>query len=382
LLRPVDPAAMIDVIIRKGVPMPTLDRRTRAPAAAAPGLQALEARSYLSFTSVAGFTIGHDAQSPTALTTVIALAADRPGNFFAAGMFRGIADLDPARNRSRTFDAADGHTYVAKYTASGKLAWAQQLPDSAVVRDVTTDRAGNLYVVGQLTGTTDFNFDQARRFNLSPRDGSWDAFVARYDSTGGLVWAARYGTGDIEDAAAIAVDGLGYVHVAGTTSDGSPGTNPFLATYSARGKSVRADTFGDTFDTTLVDLAAAPAGDVYLAGVNYRATTFSAGGVSRAVSDNTAYLLKVDPRGRLAWIDGFDPFHDDTASLAADDAGVYLAGYDSGADLNPARSKTYTLDNGGGYLAKSSSRSRGRSATTSPPRPTTSPSTPRPATSS
>lgn len=205
-------------------------------------LDSLEPRCHLSLTTTAGFTIGRDSSEVTSL------AADRAGNVYAAGTFQGVADFNPARNRSTTLDAADGAAFLARYSSAGRLAWVQRVPDTASVNALTTDRAGNLYVVGQLFDTTDFNLGPARHYKLTPR-GTYDGFVAKYDPAGGLLWVSTYGSGnDFDSTTAIAIDGLGYVHATGATSDGSPGSNVFLATYSARGKFLRDAVFGDTFN--------------------------------------------------------------------------------------------------------------------------------------
>lgn len=89
--------------------------------------------------------------------------------------------------------------------------------------------------------------------------------------------------------------------------------------------------------------------------MNSNAAVFHAAGSALPVPDNTAFLLKLTPRGKLAWIDTFDPFSQDAAAIVADASGVYVAGYSDGADLNPARAKTCILPEWSGYLAKYSS---------------------------
>jgi hypothetical protein len=286
------------------------------------------------------------------------LAADRAGNVFALGSFQGVADFNPARNRSTVLEAATGGSeFLARYSAAGTLAWAVRIPETASARALATDASGNLYVVGRYAESTDFNFAPARRFTLENTGGTFDVFVAKYASDGGLVWANRVEgiPNQDEDATGVAVDGLGYVHVSGMTHALS-GASSFVATFTARGRTLRGRWFGnrELGGTSNVGLAADPDGSVYLAGTNGYDVEFKVGPNTCALPANSIYLLKLNARGRLGWIDTFDGLRLDFASLAADRSGVYVAGWDmGGSDLNPAAARVYELPgSGNAFLAR------------------------------
>jgi hypothetical protein len=77
---------------------------------------------------------------------------------------------------------------------------------------VATDAAGNAYVVG---GTCSTDFPVQGPVLLAT--GGCDAFVAKFDPAGGLVYSTYLGGTSYDEAAAIAVDASGQAYVTGLT---------------------------------------------------------------------------------------------------------------------------------------------------------------------
>ncbi|MDA1016933.1 MAG: SBBP repeat-containing protein [Planctomycetota bacterium] len=93
---------------------------------------------------------------------------------------------------------------------------------------VVADADGNVYVVGDFEGTVDFDPGPSA-VNLISAGGS-DAFVAKYDDVGALIWARRLGGGGNDSGLAIALDDNGNVYTTGSfagTADFDPGANAF-----------------------------------------------------------------------------------------------------------------------------------------------------------
>jgi hypothetical protein len=108
--------------------------------------------------------------------------------------------------------------FVAKYSAAtGAHMWSRRL--GGLGNDygygVATDSASNVYVSGAIGGLGSFGGVSL------PVLGSSDAFVAKYGSTGALVWARTLGGLDAETGRAVAISGsnpvtVGYFYGAGT----------------------------------------------------------------------------------------------------------------------------------------------------------------------
>lgn len=86
--------------------------------------------------------------------------------------------------------------------------------DAAI--DVAVDATGNAIIVGQ-TESEDFPTKNALRSSF---EGSQEAFVAKFDPDGDLVFSTFLGGDEADSAAAVAVDSSGAIYVAGLT--GSP----------------------------------------------------------------------------------------------------------------------------------------------------------------
>ena len=82
---------------------------------------------------------------------------------------------------------------VAKVSSTGSLLWAKNIGGSSeeTAYDVTYDSAGNIYLTG-FTNSSDGDFTSIH--------GSQDAYLAKLDGSGNLLWAKTYGGTDDENA--------------------------------------------------------------------------------------------------------------------------------------------------------------------------------------
>ncbi len=109
-----------------------------------------------------------------------------------------------------------GDAFVARLNgANGTLLYSTYLggllEDKAT--DLKVDRfSGNIYVVGS-TKSNDLFASPMLTYK-----GGWDAFVARFDTIGGLTWSTYLGGAGTDNGKAVALDKLGYVYVTGDTS--------------------------------------------------------------------------------------------------------------------------------------------------------------------
>ncbi len=180
-----------------------------------------------------------------------------------------------------------------------------------IARAVTTDTAGNVYVLGKSFGVVNYDF-----------------VTIKYDSAGNQVWLARYDdpSHNLDDPAAIAVDNSGNVYVTGTRS--GAGVNPQQYTtvkYSPDGNQLWVSyyTSGKTINNPRA-IAVDASGNVYVTGVSYTSTT----------SYDYA-TVKYNSSGNELWVaryTGLNSTSSDTAeAVAVDSSGnVYVTG-NSGA---------------------------------------------------
>jgi hypothetical protein len=157
------------------------------------------------------------------------VAVDAVGNIYLHGIF--ISSLTIGNSN---LVASDGlqHLFIAKFSNSGNLTWVQQpqsLGYSSSDGGVVIDSAGNVYVSGMYQ--TNLNFGGG--INLT-NSGSYNAFLAKYNSSGAIQWAQMAGgTNDGEDAdfyVDLALDGQTNVYAAGDLN-----SDAIVAKYSPTG---------------------------------------------------------------------------------------------------------------------------------------------------
>jgi len=147
---------------------------------------------------------------------------------------------------------------------------------------VTTDPSGDVYVGGTtraaLPGQTSAGKD--------------DAFLAKYDLSGNVVWFRQFGTSGEDGILAEATDAAGYIYAAGFAGGQTSiaGTAGLLAKYDSAGNQLWMRQFGaPDFSTHAFSVAADAAGDLYLIGSSANIFGFE------------SFLAKFSASGQQQW---------------------------------------------------------------------------------
>jgi hypothetical protein len=179
-----------------------------------------------------------DGGSSTFVSTA-RLAVDAAGNSYVTGHFSGTAVIG-----TTTLVSAGNHDlFVAKVDASGNLLWARRAGGAENVygRSIALDPAGNIYVTGSFAGSATFDST-----SISTTGGG-AVFLAKYDSSGTLIWV-RSGAGGEQyrdESWAVTSDANGNAYITGyfigTANFGnlpaisSPSFGVFVVAYDANG---------------------------------------------------------------------------------------------------------------------------------------------------
>ena len=132
------------------------------------------------------------------------LALDSQGNVYLTGITNGVLTADS----SNPF--ADGDIFVAKFSTDGAQLWNQSIaaPGRNFGRGLALDSSGNVYITGETIGALPGQTSA----------GSTDAFLAKYDNSGTAQWLKQFGTPQLDEGQAIAVDRLNRIYVTGETA--------------------------------------------------------------------------------------------------------------------------------------------------------------------
>lgn len=220
--------------------------------------------------------------------------------------------------------AAVGFSFFGIHKAAAQsMDWAQLFGTPFVdhASDATTDRDGNVYVVG----ATDGKFDGQTRAG-----GSRDAYLRKFDGSGKEVWTRQFGSIGDDWARAVAVDGEGNILVAGEAAEDIPGqmrvsgfAGAYVRKFGTEGNELWMRHFGVRPFSQANGVAVDRAGNVFLAGQIAGALPGQAG-----LGSSDAFLRAYDKNGRELWTRQFGTEGIDTASAVAvdGDGKVYVVG--------------------------------------------------------
>jgi hypothetical protein len=269
------------------------------------------------------------------------IAVDSSGNVYVAGTSEATWGSSPKRLYTASFDA-----FAAKLDSSGILLWNTFLGGSGydVGNAISVDSSGKIYVAGY----SDVSWGSPRRAHAS---GS-DAFAAKLNSSGGLLWNTFLGGSGADLGNSIAVDSSGNVYVAGWSyaSWGSPVRD--YAQYKDAFAAKLNSSGGLTWNTFLggsgidegISIAVDGSENVYVAGMSGQ--TWGSP-VRNYTSDLDAFIAKLDSSGSLTWNTFLGGNGGDFGScIAVDGSGnLYVAGYSTASwGSNPQRAYTSSWD--------------------------------------
>ncbi len=289
-----------------------------------------------------------------------AIATDANQNLLIAGVFAYDLDVDPGPISSMRSATSNGYDiFLVKLDAAGALQFGLHAGSPQGGNDygevTATDAAGNVYLAGVFSETLDFDPGPGETL-LTATGGPnsrTDSFVAKYSSSGQLIWARSWGSTEGDTVSGLTVDVSGNVYVSGgfygtTDFDPGPGTalrtpapyfrEQFLLRLNGGGEFIAVNTLGAGENSTLISDSQ---GNVYLSGTFYGEVDFDLGpGVATRWSfGNDVFVAKYSASGALAYttvIGG--AAYEEADGLTVDAQGnVYVAGnYQAGVtDLDP-----------------------------------------------
>ncbi len=278
------------------------------------------------------------------------------GQVYSTGFFTNTADLNPGAGTFSLAAAGNGKNrspdaFVQRLDASGNFVTAWQMGGASndTGHSLQVDNDG-VYVLGEFFGTADFQPGSGVSNRTS--SGSTDAFLARYSTTGGFIYAQTMGgsaSGEGQNWN-LALNG-GSLVVTGefwNSIDLDPGASSYLvtsgdsytdavvATYNKLAGSFEwADTWGQlgTHEGASPRAAVNPTtGNIYVGGTFYNTIDFTpaiAGDELTSAGDRDSLLIKYAPTGEFltAWRFGGPGW--DSAARPAGVVGdtVYVAGW-------------------------------------------------------
>ncbi len=216
-----------------------------------------------------------------------------------------------------------------------KLASAFGDPGEQIGQAIAFDKSGNMLIAGSFSGSINFGG--------TTLTGTDDVFIAKFNPTGGLLWAKSFGDGNLQAPSGIGVDANGNVYLTGNfkgsinfgggglNAGGSLFIDMFLAKFTSDGTHVWSQAFGGVPVDSVQNvqgLAVGATGDVVITGFFQGGVNFG-GAVVTSAGDYDVFVAKFNTGGTHQWSRRFGDAAGDQRARAVtlDPAGnVYLAG--------------------------------------------------------
>lgn len=141
------------------------------------------------------------------------VAVDNAGNSYITGVFSGTATFGTHTLTS----VGSGDGFVVKYDPNGNVLWARRFGgiDYDEGRGVAVNRVnGDVYVTGRFQGTSTWT-SPASTVTLNASSITFDAFVAKYNTNGDVLWVTNFASYYYTGGYDVAVDNAGNVYATG-----------------------------------------------------------------------------------------------------------------------------------------------------------------------
>ncbi len=246
---------------------------------------------------------------------IYSCSTDMDGNVAVAGNANSVSGIATFGAHMYTLVASVGAAFVARFDQSGDLDWATYYAgdNSTVAYGCATDDTFSIYVVGVTSSSTGIATTGAFQTSLG---GVSDAFIAKFDSAGLLLWGTYYGGAAADDGQSVSINNAGDVYVCGAThstsgiatsgahSDHLSGANDvYVAKFTGSGERIWASYYGGNSYEEARSITVGNSGGVYLCGA-----TQSSAGLSTSGAFHTSYsggkdgfLAKFSEGGHLVW---------------------------------------------------------------------------------
>lgn len=304
------------------------------------------------------------------------MATDDSGNVYITGWTESDSGIATKGAYKTSGDSINGDAFLAKFSPSGKLLWATYYGGNYqdISLSVATDIFGNVYITGWTLSTSGIATSGAYQTSL---DDTVDAFLAKFSSSGSLLWGTYFGGNRDDYGYGVASDISGNVYLSGATSStsgiatsgayqtiyGGGLYDAFLAKFSSSGSLLWGTYYGGNKEDGVYNLATDTSSNVIITGLTYSTSGIATSGAYQTEGDSVngkTFLAKFSPTGKIIWSTYYGGNEYSLGYAVATDmsSNIYIIGETnstSGIATTDAYQAFGDTINNEGYLAKFSS---------------------------
>ncbi len=292
----------------------------------------------------------------------VGLFKESNGNVIMAGSYAsGINDIDPGSNTVPLPPANNFGFYLIKYNDLGSYLGHMSVSGTANVlaQDAARDASGNYIIVGEFTGTTDFD-PSANTFTVNSGTSQGKAFIAKYDANFNFLSVYTFTSTNYSAFQSVKVDAAGKIYVGGyfwgtqdfdvgigvaNETSTTTGSNVFLIYDSSMNLLNRFVNFGRFKTLCEVDNS----GNIYLAGLFNANSDFDPSPSTYTltpIGGSDVFIAKYNSSMVLQWAGQIGNINSENLKqLKLDGNGnpILLGEFSGTVDFDMNTSSTYTL---------------------------------------
>jgi len=294
-----------------------------------------------------------------------AITTDSIGNVYVSGYFEETGDFNPGPEEFILEAQGNGDIFIVKLDSNGEFVWAKTVggTDYEEPTSIGVDELGNVFVLGYLYGTVDF--DPSDNEFIKSSQGAADVFLLKLNSFGEFLDVYTYGGTGQDLALEMFVKSSTEIFLSGYfdgTADLDPRTfNDYIitATDETIGYTMQLDETGaivnivntEGGNVAIYAVEADLQNNIYIAGVfdgvvNFDPQSDNLENTLSSTTDYNGFVLKVSPTGNVEWVRQLSSESSNRIfDIAIGSNGtVNVSGFFGGSiDLNPSSTEDFIL---------------------------------------
>lgn len=266
------------------------------------------------------------------------IAEDGQGNYFLTGYTQSTINI--AKDGYQLVIGGLEDAYLAKFDKDHKRLWSTYYggDNFDVSYAVTADFMGNVIIAGETRSKS--NISNALGHQQVYGGGPADGWIAKFNSSGLLLWATYYGGEEEDKIRDVEVDNSGNVYVVGTTKSDDAiffnghqfgrvgGSDAFVVKFNPEGIRQWGTYLGGDLDEQGNGIAIDPSRNVYIVGTTQSSNNINFNGhVPNLAGRADAFVSSFDNSGTIRWSTYYGGSEqDDGTSIALDNQYLYFGG--------------------------------------------------------
>lgn len=290
------------------------------------------------------------------------ITLDREGNFYLFG-FTYSTDLPTSSSSYQDTLKGNYDTYISKFDSSGNLIWTTYLGGTNVdiASRIKTTNDNNLILIGY---TNSNDFPTTTGAYQTNNAGQYDVFIVKMDTAGHIVWSTYFGGMGGELGIDLSIDLNNNIIIGGqTNSPNFPytpgafqplplgGNDAFVAKFNPQGQLIWSTCYGGTATEDIHAITSDYANNVIITGMTNSNDLSISSNAIQTVNNGffDIYVAKFSPNGNFIWATYFGGTnYDDIYGIYCDSLNdIYLAGLTSSIDFYTTPNALQTTKNNG-----------------------------------